>query len=145
MEHTLRQRKLYIIKFCIGLELIYNAVLLILSGIQQSESVIHTSTLLEYFPHIGHYKVLSRVLCATVGSCVCVLSHSVVFCSLWPQGLQPTRLLSPWEFSQQEYWRGLPFPTPGDLPNPGIEPASPTFAGRFFATEAPWKPTVCAY
>ena len=29
------------------------------------------------------------------------------------------------EFSRQEYWTGLPFPTPGDLPNPGIQPASP--------------------
>ena len=41
------------------------------------------------------------------------------------------------EFSRQEYWNGLPFPTPGDLPNPGIEPAdlaSPTLAGRYFTT-----------
>jgi len=30
------------------------------------------------------------------------------------------------EFSRQEYWRGLPFPSPGDLPNSGIEPVSPT-------------------
>ena len=39
------------------------------------------------------------------------------------------------EFSRQEYWSGLPFPTPRDLPKPGIEPvslASPTLAGRFF-------------
>ena len=42
------------------------------------------------------------------------------------------------EFSQQEHWSGLPFPFPGDLPNPGIEPASPALAGRFFAAwEAP--------
>ena len=43
------------------------------------------------------------------------------------------------EFSRQEYWNGLPFPTPGDLPNPGIEPAdlaSPTLAGRYFTTDA---------
>ena len=41
------------------------------------------------------------------------------------------------EFFRQEYWCGLPFPTPGDLPNPGIEPASlvsPSLAGRFFTT-----------
>ena len=36
------------------------------------------------------------------------------------------------EFSRQEYWNGLPFSSPGDLPHPGIEPKSPTFAGRFF-------------
>ena len=43
-------------------------------------------------------------------------------------------------FSRQEYWSGLPFLPPGDLPNPGIEPASPespALAGRFFATEPP--------
>ena len=35
-------------------------------------------------------------------------------------------------FSRQEYWNGLPFPSPGDLPSPGIKPMSPTLAGRFF-------------
>ena len=44
------------------------------------------------------------------------------------------------EFSKEEYWSGLPFPTPGDLPNPGIEPASPALAGGFFTTEPPGKP-----
>ena len=35
------------------------------------------------------------------------------------------------EFSKQEYWNGLPFPPPGDLPDPGIKPASPAVAGGF--------------
>ena len=39
----------------------------------------------------------------------------------------------------QEYWSGLPFPSPGDLLNPGIEPVSPVLAGRFFTTEPPGK------
>ena len=50
------------------------------------------------------------------------------------------------EFSKQEYWSGLPFSTPGDLPNPRLEPASlvsPVLAGGFFyhrtTWEAPWK------
>ena len=38
--------------------------------------------------------------------------------------------------SQQEYWSGLPFPSPGDLSNPGIDPASPALAGGFFTREA---------
>ena len=38
-------------------------------------------------------------------------------------------------FLRQEYWSGLPFPSPGYLPNPGIEPVSPALAGRFFTTE----------
>ena len=37
------------------------------------------------------------------------------------------------EFSRQEYWSGLPFPSPGDLPNPGIEPGSSALADRFFS------------
>ena len=43
-------------------------------------------------------------------------------------------------FSKQEYWNGLPFPSPGDLPDPGIEPVSPALAGWFFTTEPPGKP-----
>ena len=44
------------------------------------------------------------------------------------------------EFPRQEYWSGLPFPAPADLPDSGIEPVSPAVAGRFFTTEPPGKP-----
>ena len=46
------------------------------------------------------------------------------------------------EISRQEYWSELPFPTPGDLRDPGIEPtslASPVVAGGFFTTSASWE------
>ena len=43
-------------------------------------------------------------------------------------------------FSRQEYWSGLPFPSPGDLLDPRIEPTSPALAGTFFTTELPGKP-----
>ena len=43
-------------------------------------------------------------------------------------------------FSRQEYWSGLPFLSPGDLTNPGMEPTSRALAGRFFTTEPPGKP-----
>ena len=43
------------------------------------------------------------------------------------------------EFSRHEHWSGLPFPSPGDLPDPGIGPESLTWSGRFF-TEPPGKP-----
>ena len=49
----------------------------------------------------------------------------------------------PTEFSRQEYWSGLPFPTPGDLSTPRIEPVSLTsseLSGGFFTTEPPGKP-----
>ena len=48
-------------------------------------------------------------------------------------------------FSRQEYWSGLPFPSPGDLPDPGIEPASPELAHGFFTTEPPGKPSYRYY
>ena len=46
------------------------------------------------------------------------------------------------KFSRQEYWSGLPVPTPGDLPDSGIEPTSlvsPALAGGFFTTSATWR------
>ena len=46
-----------------------------------------------------------------------------------------------WDFSRQEYWSGLPFPSLGDIPDPGIEPTSPASTGRFFITEPPGKPS----
>ena len=69
--------------------------------------------------------------------CVCVcVSCSVVSNSLQPHGLQPARLLCPWNFPGN-YWSELPFPTLGDLPDPGIEPESlesPALADGFFTT-----------
>ena len=44
-------------------------------------------------------------------------------------------------FSRQEYWSGLPFPSPEDLPNPETEPISPALAGGFFTTESPGRPS----
>ena len=49
------------------------------------------------------------------------------------------------EFSRQEYWSGLPFPTPGDVSDPRIElesPLSPALAGNVFTTEPPRKPII---
>ena len=48
---------------------------------------------------------------------------------------EPTRLLCPWDFSRQEDWSGLPFPSPGDLPNPGIKPRSPALQADSLSTE----------
>ena len=44
------------------------------------------------------------------------------------------------EFSKQEYWSELPFPSPGDLPDSGIEPVSPTLQADALPSEAPGKP-----
>ena len=66
-----------------------------------------------------------------------VMSNS--FTTPWTIACQsPLSVGFPW----QEYWSGLPFPSPGDLPNPGIKPVSPAsiLAGRFFTAEPPGKP-----
>ena len=46
-------------------------------------------------------------------------------------------------FSRQEYWGGLPFPSPGDLPNPGIEPGSPALQADALPPEPPGKTAIC--
>ena len=46
------------------------------------------------------------------------------------------------EFSRQEYWSELPFPTPGDLPDPGIEPRSPALQEDTLPSEPPGKPII---
>ena len=72
---------------------------------------------------------------------------SVVSDSLQPHGLQPVRILCPWGFSRQEYWSGLPCPSPEDLPDPAIEPASltsPALAAASLPLESPKKlPLTC--
>ena len=63
--------------------------------------------------------------------CVDVLSCVQLFVTLWTVAHQPPLFM---EFSRQEYWSGLPFPSPGDLPDPGIKPTSllsPALASGF--------------
>ena len=68
---------------------------------------------------------------------MCMLSHVKLFAT--PRSVAHQAPLS-MGFSRQESWNRLPFPSPGDLPNPGTELASPALAGRFFTTEPPGKP-----
>ena len=55
-----------------------------------------------------------------------------MFDSIWPWGLVVHQAPLSIEFSRQEYWSGLPFPSPGNLPDPGIEPESPASKADFF-------------
>ena len=80
---------------------------------------------------VWHTAVTGTFLClgSEVCVCVCVLSHDD---SLGPHGQRMG-------FPRKEYWSGLPFPPPGDLPDPGIEPESsvfPVLAGGFFTAES---------
>ena len=67
--------------------------------------------------------------------CWAVLSHSVVSNSLRPHGVYPAGLLCPWEFSKQENWSELPFPSPGDLPDQVIEPRFPALQADSLQSE----------
>ena len=73
-----------------------------------------------------------------VKRCVCaqLLSPVRLFASPWTVAHQAALSM---EFSRQEHWSGLPFPPPGDLPDPGIETPFPALAGGFFTTDATWK------
>ena len=72
--------------------------------------------------------------CFSPGHCAQLLSRVWPFVTPWITARQAPLSMG---FYRQEDWNGLPFPSPGDLPNPGIEPeslASPTLAGRLFTT-----------
>ena len=66
------------------------------------------------------------------------LGHVRLFATPWTVAYQAPLSMG---FSRQEYWSGLPFPSPGDLPNPGIEPRSSTFQADTLTSEPPGKPS----
>ena len=65
-----------------------------------------------------------------------MLGHVQHFVTLWTVAHQVPLSMG---LSEKEYWSGLPFPPPGDLPDPGIEPESPGLAGGFFTTWDMWE------
>ena len=71
-----------------------------------------------------------------------MLSHSVMSNSLRPHGFVVHQAPLSMGFSRQEYWSGLPFPPPGDLPDPGMELMSPALAGTVFTIEPPGVPLI---
>ena len=75
-----------------------------------------------------------KSLCVYVCECCSVMSDS-----LRPHGLENQAPLS-MELCRQEHWSGLPLPSPGYLPDPGIELLSPALTDGFFTTEPPGKP-----
>ena len=67
------------------------------------------------------------------------LSRVLLFATPWTVAYQAPASMG---FSRQECWSRLPFPSPGDLPNPGIEPQSPTLRADALPSEPPGKPKV---
>ena len=84
-----------------------------------------------------HYILIIYYVQGTVFA-IAVLSCSVMSDSWQPHGLH--RFLCPWGFSRQEHWSGLPFPSPGDLPNPENELRSPTLQVNSLPSEPTGKP-----
>ena len=71
-----------------------------------------------------------------------LLSRVQLFATPWTVAYQAPPSIA---FSRQEYWSGLPFPSPGDLPDPGIEPGSPSFQADALTSEPPGKPITYIY
>ena len=67
------------------------------------------------------------------------LSRVRLFATPWTEAHQASQSM---EFFRQEYWSGLPFPSPGDLPDQGIEPRSPALQADALPSEPPGKPCI---
>ena len=85
-----------------------------------------SSLLLFFFSELMKVKVKS-------------LSHVRLFATPWAVAYQAPPSVG---FSRQEYWSGLPFPSPGDLPNPGIQPRDPALLTDTLPSKPPGKPYV---
>ena len=68
-----------------------------------------------------------------------LLSRVRLFATPWTVAYQASPSMG---FPRQEYWSGLPFPSPGDLPDPGIEHRSPTLEADTLTSEPPGKPKI---
>jgi len=100
-----------------------------------------TASFLLALPPPGSMEAIWK-LCVFVCVCVLVLSHSVMFDSFltpWTVAHQAPLSMG---FPRQEYWSWLPFPSTGDLPDPGIKPTSSALTGGLFTTEPPGKPNL---
>ena len=82
----------------------------------------------------GHSEGSFRDTEVCVPYCTQWLGHVHLLATPWIVASQAPLCM---ELSRQEYWSGLPFPSPGDLPQLGFEPTSPAWAGEFFTTEPP--------
>ena len=100
--------------------------------------------------------IVAKIVCVCACACVRVcmlcactymqlLSRVQLFTAPWTLTYQPRLSL---KFSRLEYWSSLPFPVPGDLPDPRVKPQtlkSPALASRFFTTASPGLPSIWLY
>ena len=83
---------------------------------------------------MSSFRICRRGLLMCVLSC---FSHVRLFATLWTVAHQAPLSMG---FSRQEYWSGLPLLSPGDLPDPGVEPGSPALQAHSLASEPAGKP-----
>ena len=88
--------------------------------------------------YITHTRTITYTTVLNVKS----LSHVQLFVTPWTVTYQVPLSIG---FSRQKYWSGLPFPPPGDLPNPGVEPRPPTLQADALLSEPPGKPHTIVY
>ena len=107
---------------------------------------LHSILKYKHAPHIffilssldGHLDCLHILTCISESEVkVKSLSRVWLFVTPWTVAYQAPLSMG---FSRQEYWSGLPFPSPGHLPNPGIKPGSPTLEADALTSEPPGKP-----
>ena len=110
--------------------------------LDQSPLLQHTLTQLYLSPIRLHAEVLGFETSASIWTLkvlVAQLCPGELY-SLWLHGLKHPQAPLSLGFSRQGYWSGLPFPSPGDLPNPGIKPRSPAMQEDSLLTELTGKP-----
>ena len=76
-----------------------------------------------------HIHICMKYVCLYVFTLLCACSTVPNFETSWTVAHQPPLSMG---FPRQEFWSGLPFPPPDDLPDPGIKPTSPALVGGFF-------------
>ena len=91
-----------------------------------------TFKIILYYKYTTETSLLAILRIFTVKVKVKSLSRVWLFVTLWTVAYQAPQSM---EFSRQEYWSGLPFPSPGDLPNPGIKPGSPALQADALPSE----------
>ena len=103
----------------------------------------HTHIITTQLRHLQFLSLRNGDTTEDIRRCYTMFSCVQLFVTPWTVAGQAP--LSLW-FPRQEYWGGLPFSSPGDLPHPGTEPVSlthPALAGRFFTTETPLDTCPC--
>ena len=104
-------------------------------------SLTHTRTHTLTHTHSHTHTHTHTHTCPAIVPCLLLfqsLSHVGLFATPQTVACQAPLFMG---FSRQEYWSGVPFPSPGDLPDPRIEPMSSALSGRFFSSEPPGKPS----